>query len=97
MNVQLTAQTLSSSIADAIEFLDVSRKLPEFQGIQPTITFTRTADQLLDILNSRNPVAKGYKQSLRPKSKETWKVMLETTENYLLTLLTTKTQNNSVT
>lgn len=71
MNVQLAAQTLSSSVADAIEFLDVSMKLPEFQGSQPTVTFTRTIDQLFDILYSRNPVAKGYKQPLRPQSKET--------------------------
>ena len=88
MNVQLAAQTLSSSVADAIEFLDVSMKLPEFKDSQPTITFIRTIDRLFDILNSRNPVAKGYKQPLRPESKDTWETMLKTTANYLLTLKT---------
>ena len=53
MNVRLAAQTLSSSVADAIEFLDVSMKLPEFQDSQPTVTFTRTIDRRFDILNSR--------------------------------------------
>ncbi len=67
MNVRLAAQTLSSSVADAIEFLDVSMKLPEFQDSQATVTFTRTIDRLFDILNSRNPVGKGYKQPLRPQ------------------------------
>ena len=81
MNVQLAAQTLSSSVADAIEFLDVSMKVPEFQDSQPTVTFTRTMDQLFDILNSRNPVAKGYKQPLRPQLKETWKKIQKTTAN----------------
>ena len=94
MNVQLAAQTLSSSVADAIEFLDVSVKLPEFKGSQPTITFIRTIDRLFDILNSRNPVAKGYKQALRPESKDTWETMLKTTANYLLTLKTVAGNDN---
>ena len=94
MNVQLAAQTLNSSVADAIEFLDVSMKVPEFQDSQPTVTFTRTMDQLFDILNSRNPVAKGYKQPLRPQSKETWEKIPKTTANYLLTLKTVADSKN---
>lgn len=93
MNVILAAQTLSSSVADAIEFLDVSMKLPEFQDSQPTVTFTRTIDRLFDIFNSRNPVGKGYKQPLRPQSKDTWESMLKTTANYLLTLKTVGDNN----
>ena len=93
MNVRLAAQTLSSSVADAIEFLDVSMKLPKFQDSQPTVTFTRTIDRLFDIFNSRNPVGKGYKQPLRPQSKDTWESMLKTTGNYLLTLKTVGDNN----
>ena len=81
-------------MADAIEFLDVSMKLPEFQGSQPTVTFTRTIDQLIDILSSRNSVAKGYNQPLRPQSKETWEKILKTTANYLLTLKTVADSKN---
>ena len=39
MNVQLAAQTLSSSVADAIEFLDKSMKLAEFQNSAGTVKF----------------------------------------------------------
>ena len=33
MNVRLAAQTLSSSVADAIEFLDIGMKNPQFLDI----------------------------------------------------------------
>ena len=60
MNVKLAAQTLSSSVADAIEFLDSSMKLDQFQGSTGTVKFIRTIDRLFDMLNSRNPMAKGF-------------------------------------
>ena len=37
INVRLAAQTLSSSVADAIEFLDVSMNLPLFKNSQATV------------------------------------------------------------
>ena len=40
------------------------------------------------MLNSRNPLAKGFKQPLRPKSKETWEDIFTTAANYLLGLKT---------
>ena len=61
MNVRLAAQTFSSSVADAIDFLREDLKLPQFQGSQSTVTFIRVIDKLFDYLNSRNPCAKGYK------------------------------------
>jgi hypothetical protein len=88
MNVKLAAQTLSSSVADAIEFLDSSMKLKQFQDSKGTVNFVRTVDRLFDMLNSRNPMAKGFKQPLRPKSKETWEEIFTTTANYLLSLKT---------
>ena len=63
-------------------------KLPEFQDSEATVTFTRTIDRLFDILNSRNPVGKGYKQPLRLQSKAIWESMLKSTAKYLLTLKT---------
>ena len=44
MNVKLRAQTLSSSVVDATEFLDVSMKLLEFNDSAGTVTFARTVD-----------------------------------------------------
>ena len=64
MNVKLAAQTLSSSAADAIEFLDSTMKLDQFQGSTGTVKFIRTIDRLFDMLNSGNPMAKGFKQPL---------------------------------
>ena len=50
MNVRLAAQTFSSSVADAIEFLK-SCKQSEFADSEGTIIFIRTLDLLFDILN----------------------------------------------
>ena len=40
MNGRLAAQTLSSSVKDASQFLDVSMKLPHFKNSGPTVNFT---------------------------------------------------------
>ena len=86
MNVRLAAQTLSSSVADAIDFLNVSMKLQQFQNSDGTVKFIRMIDRLFDILNSRNPLGKGYKKPLRPSSKDTWEEILRSTASYLLGL-----------
>ena len=87
MNVRLAAQTLSSSVANAIQFLDVSMKLTQFQNSGPTVNFIRVIDRTFDILNSRCPHAKGYKQPLRPKSKDTWENYLKSAAEYILSLV----------
>jgi hypothetical protein len=69
LNVRLEAQTLSSSVADAIDFLNLSMKLNEFHNSDGTVKFIRMIDRLFDMLNSRNPLGKGYKQPLRPAPK----------------------------
>ena len=86
MNVALAAQTLSSSVADAIDFLALSMKLKEFQDSQPTVKFKRTIDRLVDLQNSRNPLGKGFKQPLRPETRETWEKILTESAQYLLNL-----------
>ena len=88
MNVRLAAQTLSSSVADAMEFLDIGMKNPKFQNSNGTVKFTRTIDRLFDMLNSRSPSGKGYKQPLRLSNKNTYENILKTTANYLLQLRT---------
>ena len=88
MNVKLAAQTLSSSVADAIEFLDFSMKLEDFQHSSGTVKFLRTIDRLFDILNSRNPLGKGFKQPIRPESRDNWEEILKSTANYLSSLRT---------
>lgn len=61
MKVKIAAQTLSSSVADALQFLQTDLQMPMFQNCESTITFIRTIDRLFDFLNSRHPAMKGYK------------------------------------
>ena len=59
-------------------------KLTQFQNSGPTVNFI---DRTFDILDSRCPHAKGYKQPLRPKSKDTWENYLKSAAEYLLSLV----------
>ncbi len=88
MKVNLAAQTLSSSVADAIENLDNVMELPNFKDSQETVIFCRTIDRLFDMLNSRNPLGKGYKQPLRLNTQDIWESTLRSTADYLLSLKT---------
>ena len=85
MNVSIAAQTVSSSVADAIEFLQSSGH-PLFQGATGTIQFIRVIDKLFDLLNSRNPRGNGYKSPLRSSSKELWEATIDSSVEYLLGL-----------
>jgi hypothetical protein len=51
-------------VADALEYCANELKLPQFQGCEATVEFIKKFDHLFDILNSRNPLAKGYKAPL---------------------------------
>ena len=77
MNVKVAAQTLSSSVADAIEFLMFSQN-PSFIGAEGTINFIRIIDQLFDIMNSRNPYGKHFKKPLSLKNCTYWEKKLMT-------------------
>ena len=88
MNVALAAQTLSSSVADSIEFLNKTMKHKKFEQSNATVKFVRVIDRLFDMLNSRNPIGKGFKQPLRPERREIWEEILKTTAEYLLGLKT---------
>lgn len=85
MNVSLAVQTLSSSTANAIEFL-MSSGDPKFQGAEDTIEFIRNIDKLFDALNSRNPFEKGLKQPLFPEKKEQWESFFTKSIDYLNSL-----------
>lgn len=86
MKVNLAAQNLSSSVADAIDFMNVVHKNPQFQDSETTITFIRTVDKLFDILNSRNALVKGFKKPLNLASKASWEIALRMIADYLLSL-----------
>lgn len=64
MNVKLAAQTLSASVASAIDFLRDDMNIPQFQGSEATTHFIRKIDMAFDFLNSRNPHGKGFKAAV---------------------------------
>ncbi|KAK1887406.1 DNA transposase THAP9 [Dissostichus eleginoides] len=70
MKVKLATQVFSSSVADALEFCNTQLHLPQFRGCEETVEFLRTIDAAFDVLNSRNPLGKGYKAPMRTSNKE---------------------------
>ena len=62
MNVSMAAQTLSGSVAKAIDFLRDDLSMAKFQESEDTCEFIRKVDTAFDLLNSRNPFAKSTKQ-----------------------------------
>ena len=90
MKVNLAAQTLSASVADAIDFCRENLKLVQFIGSEATVRFLRVIDRLFDILNSRNPLAKGFKAPMRPSNEAVWKPFLEEAKLYLFSLTNDK-------
>ena len=86
MKVNLAAQVLSSSVADALEYCAKHLKLCQFEGCMPTVRFICTFDHLFDILNSRNPLGKGFKSPLRKSNQQHWGPFLEEAYSYISTL-----------
>ena len=72
MKVNLTAQAFGSSAADALEYCAIILKLKQFQGFEATVKFIRIFDRLFDVLNTINPLAKGFKSALRVNNKSSW-------------------------
>ena len=86
MKVNLAVQTLSSSVADSLEFCVSTLILPQFIGCETTITFIPMMDRLFEILNSRNPFAKGYKSPFRQSNEFIWLPFLQQVKAYVLGL-----------
>ena len=86
MKVNLAAQSFSASVADAIEYCCTTLKLQQFEGSEATVDFIRVIDHLFDILNSRNPCAKGFKSALNVKNKGAWDPFLDKAYDYILSL-----------
>ncbi|KAL3247894.1 hypothetical protein MRX96_056787 [Rhipicephalus microplus] len=83
MKVNLAVQTLSTSVADAIDFCREDLQLPQFKNSERTVKFIRIFDKLFDFLNSRNPVANCFKAPLRPSNKKTWMNFFEEVKEYI--------------
>ena len=86
MKVNLASQVLSASVADALEYCVKHLKLPQFDKCAATVKFIRVFDHLFDVLNSRNPVAKGYKSPMRQANRNVWDPFLDEAYAYILAL-----------
>lgn len=85
MNVRLATQLISSSVADAIDFLRQSGN-PKFIGSEATVQYIRMLDRLFDLMNCKNPMGSGFKSPMRLENKEFWINVFNETKDYLLTL-----------
>ncbi|KAL3183923.1 hypothetical protein MRX96_006247 [Rhipicephalus microplus] len=83
MKVRLAVQTLSSSVADALDFCESTLKLPQFKGAHATAEFIRMFDRLFDVLNSRNPFGRSYKAALRKANEASMRTFFEKAELYI--------------
>ena len=83
MKVSLAVQALSRSVADAIEYCDKHLKKEAFKGSEATVKFIRIIDQLFDVMNSRNPIAKEFKAPIKSSNQHVWEPFLDEAFHYL--------------
>jgi hypothetical protein len=83
MKVKLAAQVLSSSVADALDFLRLDCKDLKQAGNEATVKFIRIIDHLFDMLNSHSPIAHGYKSALRANNMQFWTESLSKYRDYI--------------
>ena len=86
MKVKLAAQTFSSSVADALEFLKTDMNLESSQGCDAAIQFIRNIDRLFDFLNSRHPMMKDFKSPIRATNLNSLKQQIQNISEYILSL-----------
>lgn len=79
----MAAQTLSASVATALEFMDEDLKHPDFKNVVPTVKFIKLIDSVFDLLNSRNPFGRGYKSPLKSDNVNIWMPKFEEVSYYL--------------
>jgi hypothetical protein len=72
MKLSIAAQTLSSSVADSLDFLREDLKMPQFQGSEATSEFIRLFDRLFDVFNSKNFLGQNFKAPLKIANQHNW-------------------------
>lgn len=70
MTVRIAAETLSNSVASAIEFLR-KNSIDKFKGSEATVGFIRRINNIFDILNSKkSDDAIGFKRTISAHTKD---------------------------
>ena len=83
MKVSLAAQTLSRSVASALEFVSKDLQMTKFADAEATVHFIKVVDQLFDVLNSRSPLASEFKSVMKTSNDMFWRPFLAEAEQYL--------------
>lgn len=94
MHVRTAVETLSSSTADAMEFL-LKNGVAEFANAAPTIEFIRIFDTLWDIMNTqrvKNEASNIFKSALNTANKNQIFTFLDKAKKYILSLEVTHPQ-----
>ncbi|XP_042146141.1 uncharacterized protein LOC121835739 [Ixodes scapularis] len=86
MKVNLAAQAINSSVADALEFCDIDLKNGTFTDSEATVKLIWIFDKLFDMMNSKNPVVKSFKAPLRMSTHHLCKPFFEETASHILGL-----------
>ena len=86
MSVSLAAQTISSSVADSLEFARKRLRLRNFEDTEGTEMFLRTMDRLFDILNISSPHGRGWKAPINMTNYFEIDDFLTKTKNWILGL-----------
>ena len=85
MKVKLAVQVLSSSVADALQFLQEIEE-HNFISCSETIEFIRCLDRLFDTLNSHSQYGNGFKRAITLTNIDYLYSVCEKLCRYLLTL-----------
>jgi hypothetical protein len=83
LHINWNKQTLSSSIANALEYCRTILELPEFAGSAATERFIRKFDRLFDVFNSQNPLGKNFHSPMRRENEKYWKPFLNSMDLYI--------------
>lgn len=81
----MAAQTISNSVANALECLREFEPAT-FKNAGPTVKFLKIYDKLFDLMNSRNPFGKGSKTPLKEKNEAYWLSIFENARTYTIGL-----------
>ena len=84
--MSFAVQTLSASVATAIEFCREELKLSDFKGSEATCTFIKWFDEMFDLCNSKSPIAKGYKSPITISNRDYKIKRMEMAATYITSL-----------
>ncbi|CAH2101185.1 unnamed protein product [Euphydryas editha] len=81
----LKRKTLSSSVADALDFLRTNGN-ENFQRSETSSEYIRMIDRIFDLLNAKSPTGTGFKSPLRLSNEMFWTKAFTDTREYLKNL-----------